>query len=69
VFNSLLAKCGIGNIWDQLLNGYIIPTTTTLINDKIKAFNDKIYEIPLHVKQSMNGDDFESYICNWQKDK
>jgi hypothetical protein len=35
----------------------------------IKACNDKSYEIPLHVKQSMNGDDFESYICNWQKDK
>jgi len=39
------------------------------ITEIIKACNDKSYEIPLHVKQSMNGDDFESYICNWQKDK
>jgi hypothetical protein len=39
------------------------------ITEIIRSFTDKTYEIPLHVKQSMNGDDFESYICNWQKDK
>ena len=39
------------------------------ITEIIKACNDKTYEIPLHIKQSANGDDFESYICNWQKDK
>ena len=39
------------------------------ITEIIKAFNDKAFEIPLDVKQSINGDDFESYICNWQKNK
>jgi hypothetical protein len=35
----------------------------------LKAFQEKNYEINLQIKNSNNGDDFESYICNWQKDK
>jgi len=39
------------------------------IPEIIKAFTDGKYEIDLHITNSVNGDDFESYICNWQKDK
>ena len=37
------------------------------IEDIICAFQDKNYEIDQDIKVSINGDDFESYICNWQK--
>ena len=39
------------------------------IPEILKAFQEKNYEINLQIKNSNNGDDFESYICNWQKDK
>ena len=39
------------------------------IPEILKAFQLKKYEINLQIKNSNNGDDFESYICNWQKDK
>lgn len=39
------------------------------IPELLKAFQGKNYEINLQIKNSNNGDDFESYICNWQKDK
>ena len=39
------------------------------ISDILKAFQKKNYEMNLQIKNSNNGDDFESYICNWQKDK
>ena len=39
------------------------------IPEILKAFDDKNYEINLEIKNSNNGDDFESYICNWQKNK
>jgi hypothetical protein len=39
------------------------------IPEILKAFNEKNYEINLEIKNSNNGDDFETYICNWQKDK
>jgi len=35
----------------------------------LKAFQEKKYEIDLQIKNSNNGDDFETYICNWQKNK
>jgi len=35
----------------------------------LEAFREKNYEINLQIIHSNNGDDFESYICNWQKDK
>ena len=35
----------------------------------LKAFIEKNFEINVNIKKSINGDDFESYICNWQKDK
>jgi hypothetical protein len=37
------------------------------ITDIINAFNENKNEI-IHL-QSNNGDDFESYLCNWQKNK
>ena len=39
------------------------------IPEILKAFQEKNYEINLQIKNSNNGDDFESYICNWLKDK
>ena len=39
------------------------------IPEILEAFNIKNYEIPLQIKNSNNGDDFETYICNWQKNK
>lgn len=39
------------------------------IPEILQAFHEKNYEINLQIKNSKNGDDFESYICNWQKDK
>uniref|UniRef100_A0A6C0KG43 Uncharacterized protein n=1 Tax=viral metagenome TaxID=1070528 RepID=A0A6C0KG43_9ZZZZ len=39
------------------------------IPEILKAFHEKNYEINLQLKNSNNGDDFESYLCNWQKDK
>ena len=39
------------------------------IHEILKAFNDNNYEINSRIKSSNNGDDFETYICNWQKDK
>jgi len=37
------------------------------IPEILKAFNEKNYEMNLQITN--NGDDFESYICNWQKNK
>jgi hypothetical protein len=39
------------------------------ISEIIEAFENQKYEIDSHIKQSSSGDDFETYICNWQKDK
>jgi len=39
------------------------------IEDIHKAFAEKDDIIDLCIKDSKNGDDFESYICNWQKNK
>jgi hypothetical protein len=35
----------------------------------LQAFNEKNYEMNSQVRNSNNGDDFETYICNWQKNK
>lgn len=35
----------------------------------LKAFKDKDIKIDPKIQNSNNGDDFESYICNWQKNK
>jgi hypothetical protein len=35
----------------------------------LNAFNEKNYEMNLKIRNSNNGDDFETYICNWQKNK
>jgi hypothetical protein len=39
------------------------------ISEVLKAFNQKNYEINPQIKNSECGDDFETYICNWQKNK
>ena len=39
------------------------------ISEIIEAFDKQKYEIDTQIKQSNSGDDFETYICNWQKDK
>ena len=39
------------------------------ISEIIEAFDKQKYEIDTQVKQSNSGDEFETYICNWQKDK
>jgi len=39
------------------------------ISEIIEAFDKQKYEIDSQVKQSNSGDEFETYICNWQKDK
>lgn len=37
------------------------------IEDVINSFQIKNYQMNEYIKTSTNGDDFESYICNWQK--
>ncbi len=37
------------------------------IPEILKAFNENNYEINSQIKHSNNGDDFETFICNWQK--
>ena len=49
-------------IEDVTLNYVEIP-------EILKAFYEKNYEINSQIKNSNNGDDFETYICNWQKNK
>uniref|UniRef100_A0A6C0EAC9 Uncharacterized protein n=1 Tax=viral metagenome TaxID=1070528 RepID=A0A6C0EAC9_9ZZZZ len=39
------------------------------IPEILKAFNEKNYEMNSQIRNSNNGDDFETYICNWQKNK
>jgi hypothetical protein len=39
------------------------------IYEILNAFNENNYKINSQIKNSNNGDDFETYICNWQKNK
>ena len=39
------------------------------ISEIIEAFDKLKLEIDSQIKYSNNGDEFETYICNWQKDK
>ena len=39
------------------------------ISEILEAFNKKNYEMNSQIRNSNNGDDFETYICNWQKNK
>ena len=39
------------------------------ISEIIEAFDKQKLEIDSQIKYSNNGDEFETYICNWQKDK
>jgi hypothetical protein len=37
------------------------------IEDVISSFQKNDYQMNEYIKTSTNGDEFESYICNWQK--
>ena len=37
------------------------------IEDVISSFQMNNYQINEYIRKSVNGDEFESYICNWQK--
>jgi len=37
------------------------------ICDLLTAFQEINHILPLELQYSMNGDDYETYICNWQK--
>jgi hypothetical protein len=37
------------------------------ITEIVEAFHKNNYELDIKIKNSNNGDHFESYICNWQK--
>lgn len=37
------------------------------ISDVLNAFSTKNFKIHSHLMHSTNGDEFESYLCNWQK--
>ena len=37
------------------------------IEDVITSFKMNNYQINEYIRKSVNGDEFESYICNWQK--
>lgn len=39
------------------------------ISELLQAFSDKKYEINAQMINSNNGDAFETYICNWQKNQ
>ena len=39
------------------------------INEVKKSFNKMNYKLEKALKYEKNGDVFESYLCNWQKDK
>ena len=39
------------------------------IDELIMAFDNSIYELDETMRNNRNGDDWESFICNWQKTK
>lgn len=39
------------------------------IDELIMAFDNSIYELNETMRNNRNGDDWESFICNWQKTK
>ncbi len=39
------------------------------IGDIINAFDENSLELDANIRNSKNGDTFESFICNWQKTK
>ena len=39
------------------------------IDELIRAFDNSIYELDETMRNNRNGDEWESYICNWQKSK
>lgn len=51
----------------QKIDGIILKYVE--IPEILKAFNEINYEINSQIKNSNNGDEFETYICNWQKNK
>tara|TARA_B100001175_G_C19041220_1_gene417392 strand:- start:25 stop:474 length:450 start_codon:yes stop_codon:yes gene_type:complete len=53
------------------LSKYIMPNGVKLnyaeIVDIKNAFKKNKYKLDKHMKYSRDGDEFESYLCNWQK--
>ena len=53
------------------LNKYIMPNGIKLnyadIVDIKNSFKKNKYKLDKHMKYSRDGDEFESYLCNWQK--
>lgn len=53
------------------LNKYTMPNGIKLnytdIIDVTNAFKKNKYKLDKHMKYSYDGDEFESYLCNWQK--
>ena len=38
-----------------------------IIRDLLNAFQELNHELPSFLQNSINGDDYETYLCNWQK--
>jgi hypothetical protein len=49
----------------QKIEGFVLKYIE--IRDLLLAFQEINHELPLEIVNSINGDDYESYICNWQK--
>ena len=53
------------------LSKYTMPNGIKLnytdIVDVKNAFKKNKYKLDKHMKHSLDGDEFESYLCNWQK--
>jgi hypothetical protein len=51
----------------QKIEGVILKYVE--ISELLNAFDEKNYEIDSQIRNSNNGDDFETYICKWQTNK
>jgi hypothetical protein len=51
----------------QKIEGVILKYVE--ISEILNAFDEKNYEMNSQIRNSNNGDDFETYICKWQKNK
>ena len=53
----------------QKIEGVRVRLKYVEISEILKAFYEQNYEINSQILNSNNGDDFETFICNWQKNK
>ncbi len=61
---SALKLLGIRPINKKIGTRTIPSTTIATVHD---TFNKKGYPIPEQIQHSKNSDDWESFLCNWQK--